>query len=150
MFTAMNLFVNDINTNHNYLPKDGIVNYYGKVISKPAADEFYAKLLENVQWENDQAIIFGKLIITARKVAWYGDQEFNYTYSKITKKALLWTPEILALKYIAEQESGEQFNSCLLNLYHNILKFKLLLMMLFGILVKMAILNLKLFLILFI
>jgi alkylated DNA repair dioxygenase AlkB len=119
MFTAMNLFVNDINTNHNYLPKDGIVNYYGKVISKPAADEFYAKLLENVQWENDQAIIFGKLIITARKVAWYGDQEFNYTYSKITKKALLWTPEILALKHIAEQESGEQFNSCLLNLYHN-------------------------------
>jgi len=100
------------------LPKDGIVNYYGKVVSKPSADEFYTKLLENVQWENDQAIIFGKLIITARKVAWYGDREFDYTYSKVTKKALLWTPELLALKHIAEQESGEQFNSCLLNLYH--------------------------------
>jgi alkylated DNA repair dioxygenase AlkB len=115
---TLNLFPNHLNSSHNYLPKDGIVNYYGKVVSKPSADEFYTKLLENVQWENDQAIIFGKLIITARKVAWYGDREFDYTYSKVTKKALLWTPELLALKHIAEQESGEQFNSCLLNLYH--------------------------------
>ncbi len=115
----LNLFPDHLDSSHNYLPKDGIVNYYGKVVSKPSADEFYAKLLENVEWENDQAIIFGKLIITARKVAWYGDREFDYTYSKVTKKALLWTPELLALKNIAEHESGEQFNSCLLNLYHN-------------------------------
>ena len=115
---TLNLFPDHLNSRHNYLPKEGIVNYYGKVVSKPSADEFYTKLLENVQWENDQAIIFGKLIITARKVAWYGDREFDYTYSKVTKKALLWTPELLALKHIAEQESGEQFNSCLLNLYH--------------------------------
>ena len=32
---------------------------------------------------------------------------------------MLWTTELLELKKIIEQHSGEQFNSCLLNLYHN-------------------------------
>jgi alkylated DNA repair dioxygenase AlkB len=52
-------------------------------------------------------------------VAWYGSDNFSYTYSKITKHALLWTPELLALKHIAEMHSGHTYNSCLLNLYHN-------------------------------
>ena len=30
-----------------------------------------------------------------------------------------WTPELLSLKEIIELKTGEKFNSCLLNLYHN-------------------------------
>jgi alkylated DNA repair dioxygenase AlkB len=30
-----------------------------------------------------------------------------------------WTPDLLELKSLAEKLSGETFNSCLLNLYHN-------------------------------
>jgi len=30
----------------------------------------------------------------------------------------MWTPELLELKAIAEQRTGETYNSCLLNLYH--------------------------------
>ena len=30
-----------------------------------------------------------------------------------------WTTELLELKKIAEELTGEKFNSCLLNLYHN-------------------------------
>ncbi|MEY4861289.1 MAG: hypothetical protein RL059_988, partial [Bacteroidota bacterium] len=71
------------------------------------------------EWKNDQAFIYGKLIITKRKVAWYGDTDFEYTYSKTTKRALPWTTELLELKKIAEKLTGEKFNSCLLNLYHN-------------------------------
>lgn len=40
-------------------------------------------------------------------------------YSKITKKALPWTLELLQLKKHIEEKSGETFNSCLLNLYHS-------------------------------
>ena len=76
-------------------------------------------MLDNIEWENDKAIIFGKLIITKRKVAWYADQPFDYTYSKTTKSALPWTKELAELKEIIEQETGETFNSCLLNLYHS-------------------------------
>jgi alkylated DNA repair dioxygenase AlkB len=115
----MSLFEDDFDKDYNYLPQDGIVNYYGRVMPSADADAYFHRLLNGIEWENDQAIIFGKLIITKRKVAWYGDKEFDYTYSKITKKARLWTKELLELKTIAEAESGEQFNSCLLNLYHS-------------------------------
>jgi len=102
----------------NLLPTDGSVNYFGKLMSKQEADGFYSELLNNIAWENDQAIIFGKRIITKRKVAWYGDKPFQYTYSSVTKQALHWTDALKALKAIAEKASGETYNSCLLNLYH--------------------------------
>ncbi|MCZ2084864.1 MAG: alpha-ketoglutarate-dependent dioxygenase AlkB, partial [Flavobacteriales bacterium] len=75
--------------------------------------------LETIEWKNDEAIIFGKKILTKRKVAWYGEEEFEYTYSKTTKKALPWTNKLLELKKKVEEKTGEKFNSCLLNLYHN-------------------------------
>lgn len=102
----------------NLLPNDGSVHYFGKSLSKQEADDFYSELLNNIAWENDQAIIFGKRIITKRKVAWYGDKPFQYTYSSVTKQALQWTDALKALKAIVEKASGETYNSCLLNLYH--------------------------------
>jgi alkylated DNA repair dioxygenase AlkB len=114
----MELFRIEADPAINLLPKDGIVNYYGQVFSASEANTYLSYLLKEIQWENDQAIIFGKLIITKRKVAWYGDKDFEYTYSNITKKALPFTPELLQLKIKTEQATGEYYNSCLLNLYH--------------------------------
>ena len=115
----MDLFGNLADANENLLPKDGTVNYYGKIIDQEEADAFYLQLLENIEWKNDEAVIFGKKILTKRKVAWYGDDNYEYTYSNSTKKAFLWTPELLKLKALAEEKTGEKFNSCLLNLYHS-------------------------------
>jgi alkylated DNA repair dioxygenase AlkB len=116
---TMDLFSTEQDENINLLPKDGTVNYYGTLMSQAKANEYLAELLENIYWQNDQAIIFGKLIITKRKVAWYGDTNFNYTYSNTTKQALPWTPALLELKALAEAKTSETYNSCLLNLYHN-------------------------------
>lgn len=115
----MDLFENSIDKTKNWLPKDGTVNYYGKLFDQQQADNYFEKLLNNIEWRNDEAIIFGKKIITKRKVAWYGDKPFEYTYSNTTKYALSWTKELLELKTIIEKETNETFNSCLLNLYHN-------------------------------
>jgi alkylated DNA repair dioxygenase AlkB len=114
----MDLFSTDSDKNINLLPKDGTVNYYGSLMPQGEAYEYLAELLENIDWKNDQAMIFGKLIITKRKVAWYGDINFNYTYSNTTKQALPWTPALLKLKSLVEDKTGETYNSCLLNLYH--------------------------------
>ncbi len=103
----------------NLLPKDGVVNYYGKLFSEQKANQYLDSLLKNIEWKNDEAIIYGKLITTKRKVAWYGNQPFEYKYSNITKTALTWIPELLELKTIVEEKTNETFNSCLLNLYHN-------------------------------
>ncbi|RIV42242.1 alpha-ketoglutarate-dependent dioxygenase AlkB family protein [Flagellimonas pelagia] len=115
----MDLFSNEVDHNHNWLPSDGIVNYYGTIMDLDEANAYYQKLMETIAWENDVAVIFGKRIVTKRKVAWYGDQPFDYTYSNNTKKALPWTKELLELKKLSEKLTGEVFNSCLLNLYHS-------------------------------
>jgi alkylated DNA repair dioxygenase AlkB len=103
----------------NILNKDGTVNYYGKILSSEEANQYYDLLMQNIQWEKDEVIIFGKHITTRRKVAWYGDSEYLYTYSNTTKRALAWTKELSGLKQIVEGYAGMKFNSCLLNLYHN-------------------------------
>ena len=101
------------------LPHGGIVNYYGKLFTPQQANHYLETLLDTIDWKNDEAVIYGKLIVTKRKVAWYGESEFEYTYSNTTKKALPWTKELLELKSIVEEKTGETFNSCLLNLYHD-------------------------------
>jgi alkylated DNA repair dioxygenase AlkB len=106
------------NPTSSILPFDGEVNYYGKILSQEKAQYYFNQLLNTIDWTNDKAILFGKLIITKRKVAWYGDKPFDYTYSKTTKSALPWTKELLEIKEIIENKTGETFNSCLLNLYH--------------------------------
>jgi alkylated DNA repair dioxygenase AlkB len=115
----MDLFSTKPSEKINLLPKDGTVNYYGKVIPPDDAKHYYDCLLHNIAWKNDEAVIFGKHILTKRKVAWYADEIFSYTYSNVTKEALIWTQELLELKTICEQKTGETYNSCLLNLYHN-------------------------------
>lgn len=113
----MDLFSN--NGPSNILPYDGTVLYYGKIMTKQEADEYERILLNRVEWKNDEAMIYGNHFITPRKVAWYADKNYSYTYSGTTKQALLWIPELLQLKKIAEEITDSSYNSCLLNLYHN-------------------------------
>lgn len=115
----MELFEKETDSTKNLLPRDGVVNYYGKLFTTQEADYYYDRLLHYIEWKNDEANIFGKRIVTKRKVAWYGDLPFEYTYSNTTKKALPWTKELEKLKHIIESKTGERFNSCLLNLYHS-------------------------------
>jgi alkylated DNA repair dioxygenase AlkB len=111
----MDLFNTDI---QNLLPYDGEAIYYGKILSHGDALRYWDALFHQTMWKNDEAFIYGKHIITKRKVAWYGDKEYLYVYSNTAKQALPWYPELLQLKQLVEKESGCTFNSCLLNLYH--------------------------------
>ena len=115
----MNLFDYEAHPETNLLPYDGTVYYYGKILSPEKAQHYFDRLMSNILWKPDEALMFGKKIFTKRKVAWYADLPYEYTYSKITKRALPWTEELLELKVLTEKTTGENFNSCLLNLYHN-------------------------------
>ena len=103
----------------NVLNNDGEANYYGMVMTTSEANTYYNLLLKNINWKNDEALYHGKHIVTKRKVAWYGDQGFLYTYSNTTKQALPWTNELIDLKRKTELITNSQFNSCLLNLYYD-------------------------------
>jgi alkylated DNA repair dioxygenase AlkB len=103
----------------NLLPRDGIVLYTRVVFTPAEAAGHFDSLSALPDWRHDETVIFGKRIVTSRMVAWYGDHPFEYTYSRITRRALPWPPAVRALKAVAERETGETYNSCLLNLYHN-------------------------------
>lgn len=115
----LNLFEDPSDYPLNILPKDGTALYYGKVFTKEKLGMYYDYLLNQIPWEHDEALIFGKLILTKRKVAWFGEKPFEYTYSKRTKQAKIWTSELLELKQKCEVLTGKTYNSCLLNLYHD-------------------------------
>lgn len=116
----MDLFDHQLNAAPlNVLPIEGEAYYYGAVVRQELADQYLERVLSEIAWENDQLFIFGREIITKRKVAWYAEQPFSYTYSNTTKTARAWTPVLLDLKAVAERASGETYNACLLNLYHD-------------------------------
>lgn len=115
----MDLFNLETDKTRNRLPYGGTVNYYGRLLPGAQADFYLHTLLETVEWRHDEAVLFGRKIITKRKVAWYGDKPYEYSYSNTTKYALPWSKELLELKALTEKETGESFNSCLLNLYHS-------------------------------
>ena len=111
----MDLFAPDPDT--NLLPYDGVVHYLGPVMQADEAANYYEALSSSVPWTQDEVVIFGKRIVTSRKVAWFG--EVPYSYSGTTKEALPWSDDLQRLKATIEERSGTTFNSCLLNLYHD-------------------------------
>lgn len=115
----MDLFNDLIEQPINILKSDGIVDYYGETFNVACSDKYFLELFENIEWRRDEAIVFGKHITTKRKVAWYGDHQFSYTYSNTTKQALPWTKALLEIKKRVEELTEESYNSCLLNLYHS-------------------------------
>lgn len=103
----------------NILNQDGIALYHEKVIPDDQIKQLYNELLNNINWENERVVMFGKEIITKRKVAFYSDNSIAYRYSSKTKIGLPWNDTLIALKNIAESITKETYNACLLNLYHN-------------------------------
>lgn len=119
MGAYMDLFESLNDPEENLLPRDGVVQYFGRVMSYEAADDYLGAMRARIAWENDELVIGGKRIVTKRKVAWYGESAFRYGYSRTTKVALPWTKALVEIKGIVEEVTGEVYNSCLLNLYHD-------------------------------
>lgn len=103
----------------NLIPRDGCVQYWPEFLSRESADQLSHELHDAVPWENDVCILFGRRIITGRKVAWYADDRLAYRYSGSTKTGLPWTSALQTLRQKVQGSLGVSFNSCLLNLYEN-------------------------------
>ena len=113
----MELYFPETDLPRSILPFDGESIYYGRIFTQALADRYLRTFLEEIPWQHDEAMIYGKHIVTARKVAWFGDSHYDYTYSGRTRTARPWTPELLEIKAEVERLGGSRYNSCLLNLY---------------------------------
>ncbi len=111
--------MNMINNRPNILPQDGIALYYEKIVNDDEVKQLYDALLNDIHWENERVIMFGKEIVTKRKVAFFSDPSISYRYASKTKIGLPWTSTLLIIKNVVESITKESYNACLLNLYHN-------------------------------
>ena len=103
----------------NILPKDGRAEYLPGVLSERYSANLMSQLKASLLWESDQLIMFGKKITTRRKVAWVGDPNCSYTYSGVKKSPQAWSSDLLSIKAQVEELAQSEFNSCLLNFYHD-------------------------------
>ena len=103
----------------NLLPCDGVVEDHGLILNGEQSQKYLDYFLQHLAWEQDEVFLFGKHHVTARKIAWYGDANYQYHYSGSLKKAHIWQPALLRLKQHIEQQVGHPFNSCLANLYEH-------------------------------
>ncbi|XDD42529.1 alpha-ketoglutarate-dependent dioxygenase AlkB [Leptospira sp. WS60.C2] len=103
----------------NLLPFDGTLIYIPNFLDSHESQRYFNIFQDKIEWKQDEAILYGKHIITKRCVAWYAETGFSYRYSGTIKTALPWSEELLQLKREVENEAEESFNSCLLNLYHD-------------------------------
>ncbi len=113
----MDLFTTDPEA--NLLPRDGTANYHPPILPPAESAQVFQSLLQSIPWRNDEVVMFGKKITTARKVAWVAEDGVAYAYSGKSREPVAWTPELIDLRDRCELHTGANYNSCLLNLYHD-------------------------------
>jgi alkylated DNA repair dioxygenase AlkB len=81
--------------------------------------ELLQKWTKEVPWQQQSIQMYGKLVLTPRLTAWYGDVHKTYRFSGTRFDPLPWTPELMDLRQRIIAATGMQFNSVLLNFYRN-------------------------------
>ena len=100
--------------------RDGEVWFMPNFMPLDKANSYYKKLLDTINWKQEQIKMYGKTFDVPRKTAWYGYEGFNYKYSGIECNPDPWTKELLDIKRVIEHFIPEHhFNSVLLNLYRD-------------------------------
>ena len=80
----------------------------------------YMKHLTNdIKWKREKIRMWGREIVTKKRIAWYADEGKSYTYSGSTFHPDQWNELLLEIKKYVEQYIKFQFNSVLLNEYPN-------------------------------
>ena len=96
---------------------DAQVLYDSEFFARDQADELFATLEREIEWEQRSIKIFGRDLPQPRLTAWYG--EMGYTYSGLHWDAKEWPKTLMVVKIAVEAHTGEVFNSVLANLYRN-------------------------------
>ena len=82
--------------------------------------QLYMKHLTNdIKWKREKIRMWGKEIVTKKRIAWYADEGKSYTYSGSTFHPDQWNELLLEIKKYIENYVKFQFNSVLLNEYPN-------------------------------
>jgi alkylated DNA repair dioxygenase AlkB len=98
---------------------DGELYYLHKLELGRDDDAIFDRLIADVTWRQERILVWGKMYLQPRLVAWYGDRGSDYTYSGIKLTPLPWTDLLLEIKVRVETVTAASFNSVLLNYYRD-------------------------------
>jgi len=99
--------------------QDGIIEYYPHFIEEDNQKILINILLEELDWRQDEIVMFGKKHLVPRLQAWYGDIGRKYAYSGIQLNPKPWNKTLQEIKNKIESKTSFKFNSVLANLYRS-------------------------------
>lgn len=100
------------------LPNAAIV-YYPNFIDLDQSSLFFNRLLQEVPWQQDEIIVYGKNHQQPRLTALYGNEGKPYAYSNIIMHPHPWNSLLTYIKEEVEKICETQFTTVLLNLYRD-------------------------------
>ena len=95
------------------------LEYFENVFNVNESKIYMKKLFTDIHWRREKIIMWGKEIVTKRRIAWYADKGKSYSYSGLTFHPSNWNQDLLKIKRRVESISHVSFNSVLLNEYIN-------------------------------
>ena len=99
--------------------KDGELYYNRFFFNNIESKKYFNILRKEIQWQQDNIKIFGKIYPQPRLTALYANNNKSYSYSNITMHPTLFTPTLFEIKSKIEKQINLNFTSCLLNLYRD-------------------------------
>ena len=92
---------------------------YRNYLEADEADRYFNVLRDEVEWKQEEALLFGKRQPIPRLTAWFGDSQGTYTYSGIKMTPTPWTEVLAEIRDRTGMVAATEFNSVLLNLYRD-------------------------------
>jgi len=117
--SQINLFNDSQDDSETTKITNGEYIYMPHFFKPKIADQYLKAFSENIEWKQEEMLMYGKLIKFPRLTAWYGNNDKPYSFSGIKLVPKPWNKELLEIKDKIEPKSETQFNSVLLNLYRD-------------------------------
>ena len=104
--------------NHeNLIPAFGEAYYKSDFLARTDADAYMERLTEEIDWQEAEIRMFGKMVKIPRLQAWHGTKQ--YSYSGLMMEPLPLTETLIEIKSKVEELAQASYNSVLLNLYRD-------------------------------
>jgi alkylated DNA repair dioxygenase AlkB len=93
--------------------------YIDNFFDRKSADRLFKAFLEEIDWNQEGMMMYGKYVQFPRLTAWYGENDKPYSFSGITLQPKPWSSDLLEIKGLIEPLAKTSFNSVLLNRYRD-------------------------------
>lgn len=104
-------------SNNKVVLPNAILSYYPEFYSVDKANILFHKLKQETDWQSYKIRIFGKIYDQPRLTAFHSCGGKDYRYSNLQMKVDDMTSTLNLILRDIKRETGESFNSVLLNLY---------------------------------